>query len=190
MQFNFVVSTNEPAVKLWERLGFTIVGTLPGAFRHRTRGFVDVYVMFRTLVERDKVGPANEPASGRRPGIHGHRGVHANAGAATSTGRDDSDQANHAGVPTREHNPPRWGFRISTLMLLTIIAALSLALVVERWQKHLEEHRMIASLERANAQARQSEAGVQRTRAISTPSPGAMAPPANPQGRTTIDGGP
>ena len=49
MQFNFVVSTNETAVKLWEGLGFTVVGTLPGAFRHRTLGFVDAYVMFRTL---------------------------------------------------------------------------------------------------------------------------------------------
>ncbi len=49
MQFNFVVSTNEVAVKLWERLGFTIVGTLPGAFRQGTRGFVDVHVMFQTL---------------------------------------------------------------------------------------------------------------------------------------------
>jgi L-amino acid N-acyltransferase YncA len=51
MQFNFVVSTNGVAVRLWEQLGFTIVGTLPGAFRHRTRGFVDVYVMFRTFAE-------------------------------------------------------------------------------------------------------------------------------------------
>jgi L-amino acid N-acyltransferase YncA len=50
MQFNFVVSTNEAAVKLWERLGFTIVGTLPGAFRHQTLGFVDAYVMFRSLL--------------------------------------------------------------------------------------------------------------------------------------------
>jgi L-amino acid N-acyltransferase YncA len=50
MQFNFVVSTNETAVKLWQRLGFTIVGTLPGAFRHSTLGFVDAYVMFRTLL--------------------------------------------------------------------------------------------------------------------------------------------
>jgi ribosomal protein S18 acetylase RimI-like enzyme len=49
MQFNFVVSTNEAAVKLWARLGFTVVGTLPGAFRHRTNGFVDAYVMFQTL---------------------------------------------------------------------------------------------------------------------------------------------
>jgi GNAT superfamily N-acetyltransferase len=49
MQFNFVVSTNEPAVKLWKNLGMKIVATLPGAFRHPTRGFVDVYVMFRQL---------------------------------------------------------------------------------------------------------------------------------------------
>jgi len=49
MQFNFVVSTNEPAVRLWQQLGFSIVGTLPGAFRHSQLGFVDSYVMFRTL---------------------------------------------------------------------------------------------------------------------------------------------
>ena len=49
MQFNFVVSTNEAAVSLWRRLGFEIVGTLPGAFRDARRGFVDVYVMFKTL---------------------------------------------------------------------------------------------------------------------------------------------
>ena len=51
MQFNFVVSTNTAAVRLWERLGFKVVGTLPGAFRHRTCGFVDVFVMFRPLTE-------------------------------------------------------------------------------------------------------------------------------------------
>jgi len=50
MQFNFVVSTNEPAVRLWQQLGFEIVGTLPGAFRHPDKGFVDAYVMFRSLV--------------------------------------------------------------------------------------------------------------------------------------------
>jgi ribosomal protein S18 acetylase RimI-like enzyme len=49
MQFNFVVSTNHSAIALWESLGFAIVGTLPLAFRHRERGFVDVYVMFRSL---------------------------------------------------------------------------------------------------------------------------------------------
>jgi GNAT superfamily N-acetyltransferase len=51
MQFNFVVSTNEPAVRLWQQLGFDIIGTLPGAFRHSRKGFVDAYVMFRSLVE-------------------------------------------------------------------------------------------------------------------------------------------
>jgi len=50
MQFNFVVSTNETAVQLWQRLGFEIVGRLPGAFRHQERGFVDALVMFKTLV--------------------------------------------------------------------------------------------------------------------------------------------
>jgi ribosomal protein S18 acetylase RimI-like enzyme len=49
MQFNFVVSTNEAAVGLWRDLGFDIVGTLPGAFRHSQRGFVDAYVMFQSL---------------------------------------------------------------------------------------------------------------------------------------------
>jgi len=32
MQFNFVVSTNERAVRLWQSLGFEIVGRLPLAF--------------------------------------------------------------------------------------------------------------------------------------------------------------
>ena len=54
MQFNFVVSTNESAVKLWQNLGMKIVGTLPGAFRHPTKGYVDVYVMYQTLL------PAND----------------------------------------------------------------------------------------------------------------------------------
>jgi L-amino acid N-acyltransferase YncA len=49
MQFNFVISTNESAVRLWKNLGFEIVGTLPGAFRHPDKGSVDVYVMFRKL---------------------------------------------------------------------------------------------------------------------------------------------
>ncbi len=49
MQFNFVVSTNERAVKLWQSLGFEIVGTLPLAFRHPSRGFVDAYVMYASL---------------------------------------------------------------------------------------------------------------------------------------------
>jgi L-amino acid N-acyltransferase YncA len=49
MQFNFVVSTNEFAIHLWKELGFEIVGTLPAAFRHAQKGYVDAYVMFRLL---------------------------------------------------------------------------------------------------------------------------------------------
>ena len=50
MQFNFVVASNTRAVRLWERLGFSVVGRLPGAFRHPRLGFVDALVMFKTLV--------------------------------------------------------------------------------------------------------------------------------------------
>lgn len=50
MQFNFVISTNESAVKLWKDLGMKIVGTLPGAFRHPARGYVDVYIMYQEFV--------------------------------------------------------------------------------------------------------------------------------------------
>lgn len=49
MQFNYVVSTNAPAVELYKKLGFAIVGTLPKAFRHQQLGLVDAYVMFRFL---------------------------------------------------------------------------------------------------------------------------------------------
>jgi ribosomal protein S18 acetylase RimI-like enzyme len=49
MQFNFVVSTNERAVRLWQSLGFDIVGRLPLAFDHPSRGFVDALVMFQPL---------------------------------------------------------------------------------------------------------------------------------------------
>ncbi|OAI56705.1 acetyltransferase [Verrucomicrobiaceae bacterium SCGC AG-212-N21] len=49
MQFNIVVATNGVAVRLWQRLGFRIVGTLPGAFKHAQLGYVDAHVMFREL---------------------------------------------------------------------------------------------------------------------------------------------
>jgi ribosomal protein S18 acetylase RimI-like enzyme len=49
MQFNFVISTNERAIRLWNSLGFEVVGRLPGAFRHPTLGFVDALVMYRSL---------------------------------------------------------------------------------------------------------------------------------------------
>jgi ribosomal protein S18 acetylase RimI-like enzyme len=49
MQFNLVVATNAVAVGLWKKHGFSIVGTLPGAFQHKVLGYVDAYVMFKTL---------------------------------------------------------------------------------------------------------------------------------------------
>ncbi|MGC4042999.1 MAG: N-acetyltransferase [Armatimonas sp.] len=50
MQFNFVVATNERAVRLWERLGFATVGRLPGAFHHTSLGYVDALILFKSLV--------------------------------------------------------------------------------------------------------------------------------------------
>jgi ribosomal protein S18 acetylase RimI-like enzyme len=49
MQFNFVIATNTRAVALWQRMGFSIVGTLPRAFVHPTLGDVDAFVMHRSL---------------------------------------------------------------------------------------------------------------------------------------------
>jgi ribosomal protein S18 acetylase RimI-like enzyme len=49
MQFNFVIASNQRAVRLWQSCGFGIVGTLPGAFAHPSLGLVDAYVMTRKL---------------------------------------------------------------------------------------------------------------------------------------------
>ena len=52
LQFNFVVSTNQAAIALWKKLGFSIAGTLPKAFNHKELGYVDAYVMYRLLDDR------------------------------------------------------------------------------------------------------------------------------------------
>ncbi|MCG7932942.1 MAG: GNAT family N-acetyltransferase [Candidatus Thiodiazotropha lotti] len=49
MQFNFVASTNEGAVRLWQKLGFEIVGRLPEAFNHPAKGYVDALVLYKWL---------------------------------------------------------------------------------------------------------------------------------------------
>jgi len=49
MQFNFVVSTNQRAVRLWRSLGFDIIGRLPEAFEHPQCGYVDALVMYQPL---------------------------------------------------------------------------------------------------------------------------------------------
>ena len=54
MQFNLVVSTNTAGIRCWQRNGFQVVGTLPGAFRHRQLGYVDALVMVQGLVEGPK----------------------------------------------------------------------------------------------------------------------------------------
>ena len=51
MQFNLVVSTNSAGLRCWQRNGFQVVGTLPGAFRHQRLGYVDALVMVQALVE-------------------------------------------------------------------------------------------------------------------------------------------
>jgi ribosomal protein S18 acetylase RimI-like enzyme len=50
MQFNLVVSTNDRALRLWQKLGFATVGTLPRAFRHLRFGYVDALVMYKEIV--------------------------------------------------------------------------------------------------------------------------------------------
>lgn len=66
MQFNLVAASNDGAVRLWSKLGFEIVGTLPGAFQHPNLGFVDAYVMFKTLSSAAQPGAPPEGAKHRR----------------------------------------------------------------------------------------------------------------------------
>jgi len=49
MQFNFVISTNEPAVRLWKSLGFREIGRIPQGFRHKELDYVDALILFREL---------------------------------------------------------------------------------------------------------------------------------------------
>ena len=51
MQFNFVVAENEHAVKLWKSLGFSIIGTIPGAYHFKRERYVDAHIMFKDLTD-------------------------------------------------------------------------------------------------------------------------------------------
>ena len=64
MQFNFVVASNARAVRLWQRLGFAIVGRLPGAFLHARLGLVDALVMFKQLAGPPPLANAAAARSG------------------------------------------------------------------------------------------------------------------------------
>lgn len=49
MQYNIVVSTNTSAVHVWKKMGFSIIGVTPNAFRHLELGLVDAFIMYREL---------------------------------------------------------------------------------------------------------------------------------------------
>ena len=49
MQFNFVVKSNDVAVKLWQSVGFEIIGDIPEAFNHKQNGLTNAYIMYRKL---------------------------------------------------------------------------------------------------------------------------------------------
>lgn len=49
MQFNFVVKSNTVAVKLWQSVGFEIIGEIPNAFNHKESGLTNAYIMYREL---------------------------------------------------------------------------------------------------------------------------------------------
>jgi ribosomal protein S18 acetylase RimI-like enzyme len=67
MQFNSVVSSNDVAVALWQKLGFEIVGRLPRAYRHAQLGLVDCLVMYKWLGELEtNAEPAQPRLIGRK----------------------------------------------------------------------------------------------------------------------------
>ncbi|MBV6287037.1 GNAT family N-acetyltransferase [Pseudomonas aegrilactucae] len=68
MQFNSVVSSNEVAVALWQKLGFETVGRLPGAYRHAQLGLVDCLVMYKWL---------GETAAPEQPRLIGRKNIEA-----------------------------------------------------------------------------------------------------------------
>jgi len=49
MIFTSVVSSNKPAIYLWRKLGYDVVGVIPRAFHHKQLGYVDTYVMYKWL---------------------------------------------------------------------------------------------------------------------------------------------
>lgn len=49
IQFNFVVKSNAVAVKLWQDVGFEIIGEIPEAFNHAENGLTNAYIMYRKL---------------------------------------------------------------------------------------------------------------------------------------------
>lgn len=49
IQFNYVVKSNERAVRLWKSLGFEVIGEIPDGFRHKKNGLTNVFIMYRKV---------------------------------------------------------------------------------------------------------------------------------------------
>jgi ribosomal protein S18 acetylase RimI-like enzyme len=50
MQFNFVLDSNQGALRLWQKLGYRIIGTIPDAFAHPDLGYVPAHILYLSLV--------------------------------------------------------------------------------------------------------------------------------------------
>jgi len=49
MQFNIVVKSNERALKLWDKMGFKVVGEVPEAFKHPKKGYANALILWKKL---------------------------------------------------------------------------------------------------------------------------------------------
>ncbi len=54
MQFNAVVKSNLPALRLYRRLGFVQLGTIPGGFRMKDGSYADIVLMYYNLSGKGK----------------------------------------------------------------------------------------------------------------------------------------
>lgn len=53
LQFNAVVSTNTAAIALYIKLGFHVIGTVPGGYRYKDEGYRDTLIMIKTWVDQN-----------------------------------------------------------------------------------------------------------------------------------------
>lgn len=54
MQFNAVVSENIPAIRIYNTIGFKIVGTIPEGFRLKNEKYTDMHVMYKSIDPSDE----------------------------------------------------------------------------------------------------------------------------------------
>jgi ribosomal protein S18 acetylase RimI-like enzyme len=52
LQFNAVVTTNTAAIALYIKLGFRVIGTVPGGYRYNDGGYRDTLIMIKTWADR------------------------------------------------------------------------------------------------------------------------------------------